>query len=535
MYKILDRESAINKIIDDFDVVCVSGGFFGDEAKGKTVAELSNFVDVLARVNSGENAGHTVYFNNRKLVFHLVPSGVITGKPTFIGANCVMDPINFFEKEISVLKEVGFDYSNLLIGNVYVVHPLHKIVDLMRNPNASTGKGMSAVHQDVKGKRAVKIEDFVNKNFTNLRKSLDFWMKNLESDGHGRKKILDALSGNEKIPEHVKHFFDKENVDEMIKYLDQEISNLLNNGEFPKIGDPKAEMTKVLGGGGKVLLEGSQSFFLSNEEGTHYSSSTSAVTDTSGIFSSSGLSSKFRIITINVAKVPSSRVGSGANPSGYVEQDWFSEKNLWIDDLKKININFDFAYKAFINSIQNGHFINKDYLLADGDKVDLEGKTLKLNEALAISSCLKFGEFGATTGKPRVCGSFDLLHLAHVVKYQGELLSISCIDRLDGLAKVSVIVAYEYNGEDKQSNGTIFKKGDLIKINNELPNEEILKNCEPVYEILEGWQSSKADSSGNLDKNLGIFFDFIENKTGAKIISFGNGPETEDIVYVERV
>jgi adenylosuccinate synthase len=36
--------------------------------KGKTVANLSPYVDGIARVNSGENAGHTVYYNNKKFV-----------------------------------------------------------------------------------------------------------------------------------------------------------------------------------------------------------------------------------------------------------------------------------------------------------------------------------------------------------------------------------------------------------------------------------------------------------------------------------
>ena len=531
----IKREAAIKRFTKDKQIICVSGAFFGDEAKGKMVAELSNFVNAIARVNSGENAGHTIYVNKKKYVFHLVPSGTLTGKLTFIGANCVMDPINFYNKEIASLNEANFDYSNLIIGNVYVVHPLHKMIDIARNPNDSTGKGMSAVHQDIKGKRAIRIEDFLNGNLDKLEKSIDFWTNQLKELGYNKNKILKILEKNEKVPKHVKKFFSKKNTKSMMDYLNKEINNLIKSGKFPKIGNPKAEMLKILENGGKILLEGSQSFFLSNGEGTHYKSSTSAETDTIGVLASSGLPSKFKSTTINILKLPSSRVGNGANPSGYVEQGWFSKRELQKEKLDTVNIDFNLAYQQFLKAInKNGFFINRKYKCLNNKEVELNGEKLMLNEALAISSCLKYGEFGATTGKPRVCGSLDLLHIAHVVKYQGGVFSVSCMDRLDGLEKVPVVIGYKYEGSQKQSNGIVFKKGDLIKIKEELPNEEILKNCKPIYKILNGWKSSNIDSKGDLDKNLINFLNFIEKETGANIISFGNGENTEDIIYLNK-
>ena len=46
----------------------------------------------MARVNSGENAGHTVFGENGvKYDFHLCPSGLLTpGKVNVVGPECAM-------------------------------------------------------------------------------------------------------------------------------------------------------------------------------------------------------------------------------------------------------------------------------------------------------------------------------------------------------------------------------------------------------------------------------------------------------------
>jgi adenylosuccinate synthase len=63
----------------------------------------------VARVNSGENAGHTVIGANKvKYDFHLCPSGILTeGKVNCIGPECVMDPVSFMQREISQLVDTN--------------------------------------------------------------------------------------------------------------------------------------------------------------------------------------------------------------------------------------------------------------------------------------------------------------------------------------------------------------------------------------------------------------------------------------------
>ena len=525
---------AIKKFIGKNQVACVTGAFFGDEAKGKMVDELSKVSDAIARVNSGENAGHTVYHDGKKFVFHLIPSAVMTGKKTFIGSNCVMDPINFMKEEVSLLSKNKINYKNLQVGNVFIVHSLHKLVDIMRNPNASTGKGMSAVHQDIVGKRAIRLEDFFNGNFKQLEKSINFWWPYLIKQGLLERKNIKAILNNKKVPLHVKNCLRLKKVTDVQKYIISSINRTIKNKAFPKTTNVQSQLTNIANAGNKVLLEGSQSFFLANTEGTHYSSTTSANTTASGVYASSNMPLHFSVATLNVTKVPSSRVGSGANPGGYVEQDWFSKRGLTGDDLKKLNINFEHSYNAFINSIdRKGCQTETIYSDENNETISLQNKKLTVNEALAISSCIQYAEFGATTGKPRVCGTLDLPHLAHTIKYQDKYLSISCLDRLDNLPKALVVVGYLYEGDSKVSNGKLYKKGLRISTKNDLPGEEILKNCRPIYKKLSGWQTSKILNKKNIDENLSNFLEFIEAQTNCKIISFGNGPMTNDLIYLK--
>lgn len=60
-------------------VTVLLGAQWGDEGKGKVIDFLigHNKVDVTARCQGGNNAGHTVVANGRKYDFHLIPSGIV--------------------------------------------------------------------------------------------------------------------------------------------------------------------------------------------------------------------------------------------------------------------------------------------------------------------------------------------------------------------------------------------------------------------------------------------------------------------------
>ena len=58
-------------------VCVVLGSQWGDEGKGKLVDLISGHVQVVARCQGGNNAGHTVVADGHKYAFHLLPSGLV--------------------------------------------------------------------------------------------------------------------------------------------------------------------------------------------------------------------------------------------------------------------------------------------------------------------------------------------------------------------------------------------------------------------------------------------------------------------------
>ena len=116
------QEEILHPIIEENDVIVIAGSYFGDEGKGKDTDDIAHdpLIALLVRFNSGENAGHTVYHDGKKYVFHLTPSGImIPGKVCAIGPECVMDPVNYVEKEVGQLVRAGLDYKDkLFVGSL---------------------------------------------------------------------------------------------------------------------------------------------------------------------------------------------------------------------------------------------------------------------------------------------------------------------------------------------------------------------------------------------------------------------------------
>ena len=85
-------------MINSVDIV--SGLAWGDEAKGKIVAQLakSGKYNYVCRWAGGNNAGHTIYMNNQKYKTHLIPSGVFYNVKSIIGPDCVVNKKSFFEE-----------------------------------------------------------------------------------------------------------------------------------------------------------------------------------------------------------------------------------------------------------------------------------------------------------------------------------------------------------------------------------------------------------------------------------------------------
>ena len=57
--------------------LAIIGTQWGDEGKGKITDLLSRHYDIVVRYQGGTNAGHTIIVGKKKIILHLIPSGIL--------------------------------------------------------------------------------------------------------------------------------------------------------------------------------------------------------------------------------------------------------------------------------------------------------------------------------------------------------------------------------------------------------------------------------------------------------------------------
>ncbi len=128
-------------------------------------------------------------------------------------------------------------------------------------------------------------------------------------------------------------------------------------------------------------------------------------------------------------------------------------------------------------------------------------------------------EFGATTGRPRRCGWFDLVAVRYAVEVAGvDELCLTNLDVLSGISPLKVAVAYEGEG---QSFG-VYPAG--------VPGFENLK---PHYEELEGWDEdlTSVRSFEELPAAARAYVEFLENGLGVSIPVLSVGPGRNQVIH----
>lgn len=558
-YQIVNKKK-LESLISESQIITVCGAYFGDEGKGKithALAELDS-IKAVARVNSGANAGHTVYHQGIKMVFHVMPSAITSDKPCYIGHETVIDPISFVDKEIEQLIRNDINYENLKVGNFFITTPYHRIMDLLKSEhNSSTGVGIAPSHSSKMWKTSPRLDDLFNSNSTLERifeKDLKHYWGFVAERGLKEEDMIIKLQQMRedprtirKVPPHLLEFLTAENKSTFL--IDIYKQNVVNNELFPKQVNVEKELNEILKKGQKIILEGPQSYFLSNGIQQCHRHGTSAYTHSSGIVSSANLNiDRYKVLTINVAKFPgSSRVGIGNIPSSFTEQDRFSSEG--IDDFSNLEgacLNFDEIQKFYFSSIK------KNGILEPTIYKDKTGDYL-ICEAMAISSSQYFNEKGATTNKPRIVGLYDCVMGAQVAETQGPNLVISAMDRGDLCDEVGITIGYvvnlpkevdfssDKNGKFIYSNGIKYRSGDIIKAGDQVPNSQVLHYCHSITKVLQGWKDTPIGSNNEelkegslLPKNPSRVISEIENYTGFNVIAIGNGVNGENLLYLNK-
>ncbi len=278
-------------------VTVIIGSQWGDEGKGKVVDLLSSGVDVVARYQGGANAGHTICWEDRTFVLHLVPSGIFhDGVTCVIGNGVVIDPVALM-KEIDTIKQLGFEVDGRLLisHNAHLIMPYHKrieaAIEQARDAGAigTTGRGIGPAYVDKFARSGVRVVDLLDRDV--LRAKLT---RSINEKNEVLKKVYGA---------------DTLNVDDMIEeYI-----------EFDKRIDPYVtDTTQYLNGalreGKRVLAEGAQGSLLDVDFGT-YPFVTSSHPSAGGCCTGLGVPPTAIDRVMAIVKAYSTRVGNGPFPT----------------------------------------------------------------------------------------------------------------------------------------------------------------------------------------------------------------------------
>ncbi len=274
----------------------VVGTQWGDEGKGKIVDLLAPSFDIVARYQGGHNAGHTVYVSGKKIVLHIVPSGILhRGKLCVIGNGVVLNPKAFLD-EVEELRKYGAEIDdNIVISkNAHLILPYHPIVERVSEERRGAKKigttclGIGPCYEDKMARRGIRAGDLLDLSV--LKAKIE---ENVEEKkrclSHSQETILNA----EKIYEEFVSYASK-----IRKYI-KDVSILLNE----KIKKGKS-----------ILFEGAQGTLLDIDHGT-YPYVTSSSSTVGGVCTGLGIPPKMIDAVLGVVKAYTTRVGGGPFPT----------------------------------------------------------------------------------------------------------------------------------------------------------------------------------------------------------------------------
>jgi len=269
---------------------------WGDEGKGKLVDWISARFDLAVRYQGGPNAGHTVWVDGVKWVFHQMPAGVLNSNiHVAIAAGCVLHPQTLFE-EWEKLDAAGVDYQSrtTVDPRTHIILPHHRLLDKLRDEArgkakiGTTARGIGPCYEEKFARYGIRVGDLFS---SALPDRLDV--------------LLDYVNPIiEKIYDH--EGFKKDDILSDLASVRDRIG--------PFVGDVSKEVCAYLEQGKKVLFEGAQGVLLDIDHGS-YPYVTSSNPGTTSIPTGVGISPKVVDKVIGLTKAYVTRVGAGPFPT----------------------------------------------------------------------------------------------------------------------------------------------------------------------------------------------------------------------------
>ncbi len=274
----------------------VVGVQWGDEGKGKIVHLLGKKADVVVRYQGGNNAGHTVIFDGKHFVLHLIPSGILEpGKKCLIGNGVVVDP-EALEEEFKFLEKRKIRVKGRLFVSdaAHVILSYHRYLDCLHEDRAGVGKigttrrGIGPAYSDKVGRVGIRVADYLNPRV---------FLPLLESNLQEKAPLLRPFGSVKKIRQGVLKRYAS-----LRRFLEPYVVN------GPQFVDQHVAARR------KILFESAQGTMLDVDFGT-YPFVTSSNPVAGGVSIGSGLAPTKIDDVLGVLKAYTTRVGEGPFPT----------------------------------------------------------------------------------------------------------------------------------------------------------------------------------------------------------------------------
>jgi len=284
-------------------VTAVVGLQWGDEAKGKFVDLLSPDMDIVARFNGGDNAGHTVVNSFGTFKLRLTPNGFSNPKTIcVIGPGVVINPITLMD-EIELIQRSGIDLNGRLwvSPRCHLVMPYHRLLEGIYEEakgaarTGTTRRGMGPVFADKVSYNGIRFFD----------------LQNEETAPRNEGQFAARLRLQLDIKNPILQAFGQPPLDFQAVY-DETMSQY--SRLKPTIRESYGLIQDALEREGEILLEGAQGALLDNNWGT-YPYCTASITLAGGACAGLGIAPQWIRRVVGVAKAYTTRVGAGPMPS----------------------------------------------------------------------------------------------------------------------------------------------------------------------------------------------------------------------------
>lgn len=276
-----------------FDILL--GLQWGDEGKGKIVDVLGGNYDLIARFQGGPNAGHSIEFNNKKYILHLIPSGIFSRHTlNLIGNGVVIDPA-VFKKEVESLGIPAEEVKERLVisRKAHLILPGHRILDAAIESDkgcrkiGSTLRGIGPAYTDKVARNGLRAGDIFSADFeARYKKALA-----------EHRRIAAMYNFTYELAEYEAGWFEGIEMMRDFKIINSEY--LINNW---------------LASGKKILAEGAQGTMLDIDFGS-YPFVTSSNTISAGACTGLGIAPGHTGEVFGIFKAYCTRVGSGPFPT----------------------------------------------------------------------------------------------------------------------------------------------------------------------------------------------------------------------------